>query len=142
MKSKASILIISFFLAATNCYSNDNNNDHISQVDSELDFFAFMLKDAEQGNSESQYIIGGNHSFGVGVLKDHKKAAMWYKKAAKQGHSNAQYALGDAYARGIGVLKDMKQAVEWYIKSAEQGNTNAQQKLPLRMNMDSVLRLI
>ena len=62
--------------------------------------------------------LGGRYTDGKGVVKDHKEAATWFRKAADQGHPDAQYYLGGRYDKGNGVLKDMKEAIAWYRKAA------------------------
>tara|TARA_B110000196_G_C21147550_1_gene667518 strand:+ start:2925 stop:3416 length:492 start_codon:yes stop_codon:yes gene_type:complete len=119
MKSKASLLIITFLLVATNCYSNET-----------ADALASLEKHAAQGDAFSQDILGDMYFDGVlGVLKDPQKAFMWHKKAADQGYENAQYKLGFAYQYGIGVLEDPTKALVWYGKAAKQGSGAAQYKL-------------
>jgi len=40
---------------------------------------------AEQGDGESQAILGARYASGNGVPQDHGEAAKWYRKAAEQG---------------------------------------------------------
>jgi TPR repeat protein len=50
-------------------------------------------KEADQGDAESQYVLGMVYDNGFGVAKDKTKAAKWYQKAADQGHAKAQAKL-------------------------------------------------
>jgi uncharacterized protein len=81
------------------------------------------LVKAEQGDLNSQYILGAMYmSGGHGVPRDSKEAVKWYRLAAEQGNSKAQYNLGGMYVfNHKGVLQDYKEAVRWWRKSAEQG---------------------
>jgi TPR repeat protein len=49
---------------------------------------------AEQGNSDSQRLLGMVYCLGFGVPIDNVEGAKWYLKAADQGNSLAQYELG------------------------------------------------
>ena len=88
--------------------------------------FETAKKNAEQGDTEAQCILGSCYTFGEGVSKDEKKAVEWYTKSAEKGNAGAQCNLGMYYWSGQGVSKDEKKAVEWFTKSAEQGNAEAQ----------------
>ena len=91
-------------------------------------FKATKIK-AEEGYEEAQSELGHMYSGGLGVPKNYKKAAKWYRKAAKQGHTLAQFELGEMYSGGLGVPKDKVKAAKWYHKSAEQHWDLAQWKL-------------
>lgn len=52
-----------------------------------------LLKAANQGGADAQYIIGNLYSMGWGATQNDAKAAQWYCKAAKQGHEDAQIEL-------------------------------------------------
>ena len=88
--------------------------------------YRLYLQDAEQGDAISQFNLGSMYDRGEGVVKDHKQAVYWLRKAAKQGEANAQIGLGFNYEYGRGVKEDAKQAVYWYRKAAEQGNASGQ----------------
>ena len=62
---------------------------------------------------------------GVGVTKDNRQAALWYRKAAEQGLPPAQYNLAVSYAYGKGVPTDAVQAYAWMNLAAAQGLTEA-----------------
>lgn len=66
---------------------------------------------------------------GIGVDKDFKKAAQWFKRAAKKGHSGAQYNLGIMSYLGQGVPQDYAQAALWFQKAGEQDHAAAQYNL-------------
>lgn len=87
---------------------------------------------AEQGDAAAQYALGDCYLYGLGVAKDEKKAAEYFKKAADQGHFRAQHNLGICCFNGIGVDMDKKKALFWFQKAAwcekaaKQGNVEAQ----------------
>jgi len=66
---------------------------------------------------------------GIGVDKDFKKAAQWFKRAAKNTHSGAQYNLGIMSYLGQGVPQDYAQAAYWFQKAGEQDHAAAQYNL-------------
>ncbi len=81
---------------------------------------AAWCKAAEQGDAGAQINLGLCYDRGLGVDKDPKAAAAWYRKAAEQGDAKAQVNLGVRYDQGQGVDKDPKAAAAWYRKAAEQ----------------------
>ncbi len=66
---------------------------------------------------------------GIGVDKDFKKAARWFKQAARKGHARAQYNLGIMSYLGQGVPQDYAQAAVWFKKAGEQDHAGAQYNL-------------
>ena len=81
-----------------------------------------LRKDAEQGNTDAEYMLGNRYLDGQGVPQDYTQAAVWWRKAAEQGHAEAQYNLGLSCGYGRGVRRDYTQAATWFRKAAEQGN--------------------
>ena len=73
-----------------------------------------------------QNSLGIMYQHGLGVVKDEKKAFIWYEKSAQQGYMNAQCNFATMYLNGLGVVKDEKKAFIWYEKSAQQGYMYAQ----------------
>ena len=66
---------------------------------------------------------------GIGVDKDFKKAAQWFRRAAKKNHSGAQYNLGIMSYLGQGLAQDYAQAANWFQKAGEQDHAAAQYNL-------------
>jgi len=66
---------------------------------------------------------------GIGVDKDFKKAAMWFRRAADKGHAAAQYNLGIMSYLGQGVEQDYARAAEWFNKAGAQDHAAAQYNL-------------
>ena len=88
-----------------------------------------FLEEWEKGKPIAQKNLGFMFYNGLGVQKDYKVAAKWFRKSAEQGNAKAQHNLGVSYENGHGVPKDFKSAVEWYRKSAENGHSGAQYNL-------------
>lgn len=86
-----------------------------------------LRKAAEAGYVEAQYQLGRLHAEGIGVPRDHYRAAEWLDLAANLGrHAEAQFLLGDMYFHGRGVPHDYGEALELYRKAAHQGHPVAQ----------------
>jgi len=83
------------------------------------------LKNAQQGCSQAQFILGSTYYHGEGIQKNYQQAVYWYQQAAKQGHISAQNNLGRMYQHGLGVKKDHLQAFAWYKKAADHEEPNA-----------------
>ena len=87
----------------------------------------WFRKGAEQGDPNSQFMLGGLYHFGQSVPHDEAKAFAWIIKAAKQGHGDAEFYIATCYSQdGWGVAKDNVQRIAWLRKGAEQGNLNSQ----------------
>lgn len=87
---------------------------------------------AEAGSPNMQYGLARMYSLGteaIGVARDDRQAAVWFRRAADQGHAKAQFALGQAYEEGRGVNRDRETALQWYRRAAEQGLPEAREKL-------------
>lgn len=52
-----------------------------------------LLKDAENGDVNTQYRVGVMYTKGIGGTKSYSEAEKWLRKAAQQGHPAAQNAL-------------------------------------------------
>ena len=86
---------------------------------------------AQNGDVDSQFIVGLTYIHGEGVSKDYTKGAYWLLQAAQNGHAEAQRNLGYLYSNGLGVQLDYCQAAVWYRKAAEQGLASAQNSIGL-----------
>lgn len=85
--------------------------------------------DAERGDPRALESLAFMHSMGLGVDKDAKRAALYWRLAAMQGLANAQYMLGLAYGSGTGVERDDNLAKEWLRKAARRGHERAKKSL-------------
>jgi len=95
------------------------------------DGYALAMK-TDCTNAGIQYCLGECYECGLGVERDVREAAAWYRKAAEQGHAHAQYELGLCYVNGQGMEKDEREAEAWYRRAAAKGNANAQEALRWR----------
>ena len=56
---------------------------------------AMYRKAAEQGDAQSQLILGSMFEEGLGVPKNLGESAVWYRKAAEQGSQAARKRLDE-----------------------------------------------
>lgn len=91
--------------------------------------FYWSHKTAEQGDAESQFVIGTYYDQGKGVAIDVKLALQWYQRAAESGFPTAQSFLGDIYHRGKRVPQSDKLAFYWYLRAAKQNEPYAQYRV-------------
>ena len=99
------IPLILVLLTAFACSSPPSGKDNVS-------------RQADQGNAEAQYVLGGMYYEGKNVPQDYAEAIKWYRKAADQGHAGAQFALGFMYVVGRGVPQDHVQSYFWFSLAA------------------------
>ena len=78
-------------------------------------------RSAEQGDAETQNLLGLAYFYGDGVDKDQREGMRWFHKAAKQEYAEAQFNLGVAHWTGSEVYKDHRKALRWMRKAAKQG---------------------
>ena len=91
-----------------------------------------VIKAAESGNAEAQYLLGNAYQKGQGVKKDYKLAVEWYNKSAELGNANdscALFSFGFIFEEGLGIKQDYKKALDWFTKSAEKNDAAAQHSL-------------
>lgn len=86
----------------------------------------WLLKSAEGGNAEAQYLIGIAYHKGDGVPPNDSSAATWLNRAATQGLPDACVELSNFYRDGIGVPKSESQSFAWANKAAQQGNAEGE----------------
>lgn len=87
---------------------------------------------AEDGDRESQYVLGDRYRRGDGVALDFSTARHWLLQAAEQGHAHAQNDLGSMLVNAMGGPKESEVAAAWYEQAADQGHAEAQFNLALR----------
>lgn len=105
-----------------NYSANPNSPDALQNV----------LKVAEKGNPDAQYIIGNAYLNGKGGLQRSEETAIdWLEKAASNGSPDAQYTLGNFYFYGNSTIlgKSYKKASDYYTRAAIKGNAAAQRQL-------------
>ncbi len=79
----------------------------------------WLIRAAEEGVTEAQFILGNGYYTGIGITQDHKAAAIWFAKAAEQGHVQAQFLLANCYGLGNGVPVDYQAAIHWYTQAID-----------------------
>ena len=57
--------------------------------------FNYFLKRANEGDMNSQFVIGSRYETGIGVQQDKVKAYEWFAKSAAQGHPLAMQKMED-----------------------------------------------
>ncbi len=84
-----------------------------------------LLRLAEAGNSQAQYIYALRHTAyapaDLQIKDDQKVAFTWMSKAAENRHARAMGVVALYYFRGLGVAKDDTKAKEWATKAADKG---------------------
>lgn len=96
---------------------------------SDLQAAKWYEKSAQQGDANSQYLMGWFYDTGKGVKKDAVQAFKWHHLAAEQGDRASQLFVGMAYLDGKGVGQNSASAARWIEKSAHRGVPNAQSVL-------------
>jgi len=86
----------------------------------------WIMKSAESGNTEAQYLLSEMYAKGKGLAEDGANKIKWMRKAAEAGHAKAQYEIGQEISIGrpwLGRLNqtDKEEGVKWFVKSADQG---------------------
>ncbi len=83
------------WMGVVNVYDKTGDNDDKA--------IYWLKKAAEQGDADSQWLLGTCYEKGRGVSRNFYEAAKWYKKAADQGHRFAKDDYREMKLRGYGV---------------------------------------
>jgi uncharacterized protein len=86
---------------------------------------------ANQGDVESQDIIGWTYVTGDGVSTDVVAGMRWLTRASESGSDDATTKLGVMYWEGVGVARDEKLAERWFRAAAGRGYPEAENNLGL-----------
>ena len=105
---------------------HNRNADVSDSQEMEQTYSPELVRLAEEGDAEAQYLLGRCYFFGNGIAQDFTEAVSWYRKAAEQGYAAAQDRMGVCYYWGSGVNQDYTEAVSWFRKAVEQGYPDAQ----------------
>lgn len=81
--------------------------------------FRYRIKEANTGDSKSQFILAGMYNHGWGVDKNDKKCFYWNLQAAKGGYAKSYFNVGASYQRGKGIEKNSREALKWYLLAKE-----------------------
>lgn len=90
----------------------------------------FLSLAADQGHSQSQYLLALAYLEGQGGLeKNEGKAVHYFRLAAEQGIVDSQYSLYMRYEYGQGVPQNSDMAMKYLRMAAEKGYAPAERKL-------------
>ncbi len=88
-------------------------------------------------NGEFFTLLGICFEFGLGVAKNTKKSAEYYKKGADWGDSAAEFSLARCFENGIGLSINLQKAKEYYLKAKQHdfnGATEALERVEMKIN--------
>ena len=91
-----------------------------------LTAFNYALPRAQLGDPAAQTLIGELYERGLGIKRDKKEAAQWYKFAAENGSREAQFSYALKLIEGKYVTKDKAAAKNLLKQSADAGHSVAQ----------------
>jgi len=123
-------LIILGILSAMSCQALAISS--LQQKDKSLPFqsrYYEIVKDAEDGFPEAQFLLGMMYRIGYIVEEDLEKASYWLHTSAMLGYAEAQSAVGSLYEFGDTVVQDTKIAAYWFQLAALQEHGPAEDKL-------------
>ena len=63
-----------------------------------------LIKMAEDGDVEAQYMLGKNYCCGLGTFYDNGQALYWWCQAARQEQADAMYEIGRMFANTRGTV--------------------------------------
>lgn len=96
----------------------------ISRTPGEQDDHERLLKEAQEGDAESQFVVGNAYANGTGVQMNKQLGLEWLEKASKQGHAEASYTVGLLREN-----EDAARAVPYYQIAADKGHVKSNFKL-------------
>jgi uncharacterized protein len=77
---------------------------------------------SRQGYVDTEFVLGHIYHHGVGVSKDHTKAAAYWRLSANAGVARAQVSYGRLLFRGDGVTENMELAEHYFEMALAQGH--------------------
>ena len=89
-------------------------------------------------NPNSAYATAEKLYRGLGVTRNTRRAAFYYRKAAELGHVQSMNAIGVAYADGDGVVRSDRLAMKWIEKAAKNGDSEAMYNLALGYHFSDI----
>ena len=131
MKPILKILVLAIFLLSgtLSIANNISEGEKLFKAGKYHQAINFYMKPDAQKDPDVLNRIGYMYNHGMGVEKNEKVGAEWYRKAAEMGYAKSQYNLGQCYLEGDGVPKDAKEAIKWFRMAAEQGYANAEYQM-------------
>lgn len=103
---------------------NDDKYSYLIDLDKALFWYKKAFELSKDGFAA--YNVGRCYKNGIGVEKNIKQAASWYRKSAEVGFDEGQFAYGNALLLGEGVPLNINEANKWYEKAAKQGHAKSQ----------------
>jgi len=88
-----------------------------------------LVKMAEDGDSDVQYLTGKLYRDGPVLIPDSVEARYWFGQSAQQGHTAAQYALGSLLLTDDPEVRDPKLGIQWLEYAARSGSDYAAYRL-------------
>lgn len=113
MPNKSAVTFLFVFLAIIPAYAA--LPEQPNSVPSDPNSLRKLINDANKGDPNAQFNLGGMYFEGNGVSQDYNQAVKWYTTAAEQGNACAQCHLGGMYFNGKGVIKDYVEAYKWAV---------------------------
>jgi uncharacterized protein len=86
-------------------------------------FLAIITK-AQQPTQNDLFSQATKYYYGVGVIKDEKRAFFLYLQSALAGYNQAMNRVAIFYREGIGTTANKQLAIQWFTKSGEAGYAN------------------
>jgi TPR repeat protein len=95
-----------------------------------------IVKLAQQGDPEAQYMLGVMYAQGLGISSSRVKSMKWFRSAAENNNIPATIALGSMYRYGDWVPNDLVEAARYetkgatlLLKLADQGDADSMYEL-------------
>lgn len=88
--------------------------------------FDEILKLAEKGDAEAQYVLGEFYYDGINVKKDLDEAVKYFTESMKNGYIDSISALGVCYYYNNSMNLGIKKAVKLFLQAAEMNEPRAQ----------------
>lgn len=82
-----------------------------------------LIQNAENGDSEAQFLLGNLYINGRELPKNNREAAKWFLMSGSQNKSVSQRQLARMYMTGSGVAKDLIESYKWASIAASNGDT-------------------
>ncbi len=96
-----------------------------------LTAFALATQRVEKGDAKAMTLLGELHANGLGVPRDDRKAADWYKLAVERGDREAMFALALFRLSGRAGPRDREEAAKLLAAAAKLGHAAAAYNLGL-----------
>ena len=130
-------LSVSALMLQNNLFADLSSCLNRNSFSCDKSFSEQLKKEAEEGNTQSQYDLGACYDVGSGIKRDIPEAVKWYKNAAANGNAEAQFRLAHIFScsaeacskpecQKCPIKIDLKESLIWLTKAAEGGLLDAQ----------------